>query len=184
MLATDVPQPEVVDKQGHRFLKVGLPQKMTEATFFALLYPTSTEHPMSSYKSIRADGLRGMEIEQDVVLWSQNEASWEYADIKTDARFAARREEAASIFVKSARFLEWSRFSFRVSEPVTAILTEEEARLVLSAPTEIIFTDGYMSRAGVYQTDQDRDLSNDRRVGQVDDSGQVTIAAGAFTIRR
>jgi hypothetical protein len=25
---------------------------------------------------------------------------------------------------------------------------------------------------------------NDRRVGQVDDSGQVTIPAGAFTIRR
>ena len=43
--------------------------------------------------------------------------------------------------------------------PICAILTEEEARLVLSVPTETIFTDGYMSRASVYQTDQDRDLS-------------------------
>jgi hypothetical protein len=139
---------------------------------------------MPSYKSIRTDDLTGMEIEHDVVLWSQNEASWEHAGMKTDARFAARREEPASIFVKSASFLEWSRFSFRANEPITAILTEKEARLVLSAPTEIIFTDGYMSKASVYQTDQDRDLSNDRRIGQVDDSGQITIPAGAFTIRR
>ena len=184
VLSSDVPQPEVVDKQGHRFLRVGLPQKMVEATFFALLYPTSTEHSMPSVTTIRKDDLMGIEIGSDIVLWSQNGASWEHAGMKTDARFAALREEPASVFVRSARFLEWSRFGFEADEPITAILMEREARLVLSAPTVIAFAGGYMGKASVYQTDQDRDQSNDRQAGQVGNDGQITLSAGAFTIRR
>jgi len=184
MLATDVPQPQAVDKQGHRFLKVGLPQKMAEATFLALLYPTSNEHPMPSAASIRTDTIIGMKVGKDAVIWNENGASWEHAGMKTNARFAAHREEPASVFVKMARFLEWSHFGFRASEPITAILTETEARLVLSAPTEITFSQGYMSEASIYQTDQDRDLSNDRRVGQVVDNRQITLPVGAFTIRK
>lgn len=184
MLSTDVPQPEVVDKQGHRFLKVGLPRKMEEAIFFALLYPTSTEHPMPSVTPVRTDALMGIKTGRDIVLWSQNAASWEHAGMQTDASFAACREVPASVFVRSAHFLEWRHFGFRADKPITAILAEKEARIVLSAPTTIIFLEDYMSRASVYQTDQDRDLHNDRRVGQVNDSGQITLPAGAFTIRR
>jgi len=183
MLATDMPQPEAVDKQRHRFLRVGLPQKATESTFFALLYPTSNEHPMPLVASIRTDAVMGMKVGRDVVLWNQNGASWEHAGMKTDARFAAHREKPASVFVKSARFLECPRFGFRASEPITAILTETEARLVLSAPTEISFPEGYMSKASIYQTDQDRDFSNDRVVGQVVNK-QITLPIGAFTIRK
>ena len=104
--------------------------------------------------------------------------------MKTDASFAACREMPASVFVKSAHFLEWGHFGFRADKPITAVLAEKEARIVLSAPTTIIFPEGYMSRASVYQTDQDRDSHNDRRVGEVNDSGQITLPAGAFTIRR
>lgn len=184
LLSSDLPQPEVVDKQGHRFLRVGLSQKMAEATFFALLYPTSAEHPMPSVTPIREENLMGIKVGEDIVLWNESDAAWEHSEMKTDARFAARREEPASVFVKSARYLELSHFGFRANESITAILMEKEARLVLSAPTEITFSEGYMSKASVYQTDQDRDLSNDRQVGQVGDSGQITLPAGAFTIRR
>ncbi|MFC1719142.1 heparinase II/III family protein [Candidatus Poribacteria bacterium] len=184
MLATDVPQPEVVDKQEHRFLRVGLSQKTVEATFFALLYPTSTEHSLPSVTTIRTDDLMGMEIGSDIVLWSQNGASWEHAGMKTDARFAAYREEPASAFVKSARLLEWTRFGFEANGPITAILTEKEARLVLSAPTVITFTGDYMGKAFVYQTDQDRDPSNDLMIQEIGADGSIDLPAGAYTIRR
>jgi hypothetical protein len=166
MLATDALQHNVVNKQGHRFLRVGLPQKVKEATFFALLYPTSAEHPMPSYKSIVTDSLIGIEVEHDFVLWNQSKESWNYVGTKTDARFVAIREAPASVFVKSAHFLEYSRLSFKSDKPITAILTEKEARIVLSAPTEITFSAGYMSEASVYETDQDRDSSNNIQVGQ------------------
>jgi hypothetical protein len=184
MLSTDTPKSEIVNKQGHRFLRVGSSQKMTEATFFALLYPTSTEHPMPSVTAIRTNGLLGIQTEHDTVIWNQNAASWEHAGMKTDARFAAYREESASVFVKSAHFLEYSHFGFKADESITAMLTEKEARIVLSASTKIAFSHGYMSKARVYQTDQDRDQSNDRQVGQVGDDGQITLSTGAFAIKR
>jgi hypothetical protein len=184
MLATDALQPEVVEKQGHRFLRVRLPRKVKEATFFALLHPTSAEHPMPSYRSITTDGLIGMEMEHDLVLWNRGKESWNYEGIETDARFLAARKRAASVFVKSASSLEWSGFGFKADKPITAILTDKEARIVLSESTEVIFSNGYMSKANVYKTDQDRDLSNDMQAGQVDDNGQIALSSGAFTIRR
>jgi len=184
ILATDVPQPEVVDKQGHRFLRVGLPQKATEATFFALLYPTSNEHPMPSVVPIRTDALMGIQVESDVVLWNQNGTLWEHTGMKTDAKFAALREDPISAFVKFARFLEWSHFGFEADKPITAILTEKEARLVLSAPAVITFAEDYIEKAFVYQTDQDRDPSNDMMIQEIGTDGSISLSAGAYTIRR
>jgi hypothetical protein len=184
MLATDAIQPAAVEKQGHRFLRVRLPQKAKEATFFALLHPTSAEHPMPSYSSITTDGLIGMEIEHDLALWNRGKESWNYEGIETDARFLAARKTAASVFVKSANFLEWSAFGFKADKPITAILTDKEARIVLSESTAVIFSNGYMNKAEVYQTDQDREPSNDIQVGQVDNNGQIALSPGAFTIRK
>ena len=104
--------------------------------------------------------------------------------MKTDARLAAYRRTPRAVFVKSARTLEAGPFAFRADQPVTAILTEAEARLTVSQPTVVDFGDGYLARGTVFETDQDRDLTNDRRVTAVDGNGRMSVPAGAFTIRQ
>jgi hypothetical protein len=56
--------------------------------------------------------------------------------------------------------------------------------LVLSAPTKITFSEGYMSKAIVYRTDQDRDPSNDLMIQEVGKGGIIALMEGAYTVRR
>ncbi|MFQ5809852.1 MAG: heparinase II/III family protein, partial [Armatimonadota bacterium] len=184
VLSPEAPRSQVVKKQGHTFLSVATPQKVDEATFFAVLYPTSAEHRMSTVTPVRTDSVVGAKVGDDVALWARGEEQWEHAGLKTDARFAACRSAPRSVLAKSARSVEWGGLGFRADQPVTAILTEDEARLVSSGPTSITFADGYLRSAGVYETDQDRDPANDKRVGKVDANGQVSLPAGAFTVRK
>jgi hypothetical protein len=184
MLSPEAPRSEVVEKQGHTFLSVATPQKVDEVTFLAVLYPTSAEHRMSPLTPVRADDLVGAKVGDDLVLWAHRDEQWEHAGLKTDARFAACRQAPQSVFVKSARSLAWGGLGFAADQPVTAILTEDEARLVSSQGVTLTFADGYLRSAAVYETDQDRDPSNDKRVGEVDGNGRVSLPAGAFTIRK
>ncbi len=183
VLSPEAPRSKVVSKQGHAFLSVATPQKVEEVTFFAVLYPTAAGNAAPAVTPVRTDALVGAKVGDDVVLWSLEEGAWEHAGMKTDAHFAACRQEPRSALVKSARSLEWGRIGFGADRPVTAILTDTEARLVLSDHTTLAFSDSYMRNGTVYETDQDRDPANDEPVGQVDATGRVRLGTGAFKVR-
>lgn len=156
---------------------------MPEARFLAVLCLMSETQAMPEVAPIRAEGILGCGVGDDVVLWAISAGEWQHGALKTDAALAAQRKTPRSVFVKSAQGLEASPFGFRAGRPITAVLGGAEARLVLAQPTEVHLLGGYMAGAQVYATDQDRDLANDRRVATVDDGGQVSLPAGAFTIR-
>jgi len=183
IISPDTPLSEIVRKQSHQLLTVATPQKVDEATFFAVLYPTPAGSTPPAVARIRTDALVGAEVGEDLALWSRQGGEWDHAGIKTDARFAACCQEPASVFVKSARSVQWGRLGLVADRPVTAILRESEARLVLPESTTLAFAGGYMSGASVYETDQDRDTTNDRRVGQVDEGGRISLPPGSFTAR-
>ncbi len=183
VISPEAPQSRVVKKQGHTFLSVAPPSPRPDAVFFAVLHPTSADRSVSPVAPTRTDTLVGARVGDDLVLWRQEAGEWEHGGLKADSQFAACRKEPLSVFAKSARSVQYSGLALTASQPITAILLEGEARLVLPAPTSISFGRGYMAGAAVYQTDQDRDLANDKRVGQVDGNGRVELPAGAFTIR-
>jgi hypothetical protein len=139
---------------------------------------------MPQVSPIRTDGLIGCDVGDDTVVWATSPGEWQHGPMKTDARLAAYRRTPRAVFVKSTRTLEAGLFAFRADQPVTAILTEAEARVTVSQHTTVDFADGYLARSVVFQTDQDRDLTNDRRVAAVDGSGRISVSAGAFTIRQ
>ncbi len=175
---------EPVEKNKHRFLRVTPRTRQREARFLALLYPTSRQHVLPRVSSVRTDDLVGCHVGDDTVLWATRPGQWHHGTVNTDARLAAIRQSPPAVFVKSATTLEAKPFAFRADQPVTAILTAVAARLTVRRPTTIIFGGGYLAGSTVFVTDQDRDLTNDRRVTQVDRHGKVTLPAGAFTLRR
>ena len=87
------------------------------------------------------------------------------------------------MLAKSATAVDGAPFGFSAGRPVTAVLTATEARVVTSQPTDMQFAKTYLAGAAVYETDQDRDRTNDRRVAQVDADGKVALLEGAFTVR-
>ena len=175
---------ESVEKNQHRFLRVVPATRGQEARFLALLYPTSQQHDMPQVSSIRTDALVGCSVGEDAVLWATSPGRWHYGTIETDAQLAAIRPTPGVVFVQSARMLHAKPFAFRANQPVTAILTAEAVRLTVRQPTTIQFGDRYLAGCTVFETDQDRNLANDRRVAVVDSQGNVSVPAGAFTLRR
>ena len=174
---------EPVEMNGHRFLRVTPQISHPEARFLALLYPTSPQHAMPRVSAIREDGLVGCNAGDDTVLWATLPGEWQHGPVKTDARLVALRRSPHAVFVKSAQMLEAERFAFRADRPVTAVLTAAEAHLTVSRPTVIEFGDGYLAGGIVFETDDDRDPTNDRRAAVVDGNSRVQVPAGAFKIR-
>ncbi len=174
---------EPVEKNGHRFLRVTPQIRQPEARFLALLYPTSPQHTMPRALAIRKDGLVGCDVGDDTVLWATSPGEWQHGPVKTDARLVAFRRAPRAVFVKSARMLEAEPFAFKADLPVTAVLTAAEARLTVSRPTVIEFGNDYLAGGIVFETDHDRDPTNDRRVAAVEGNSRVRVPAGAFTIR-
>ncbi|HUT92667.1 MAG TPA: heparinase II/III family protein [Thermoguttaceae bacterium] len=177
-------QMEPVEKNGHRFLRVTPRIRRREVRFLALLYPTSRQHTLPRVSPIRTDDLVGCDVGDDTVVWATSPGEWQHGPMKTDARLAAFRRTPRAVFVKSARTLEAETFALTADQAVTAILTEAEARLTVSQPTAVEFGDGYLAGGIVYETDQDRDPTNDRRIAAVDGNGRMSVPAGAFTIRQ
>jgi hypothetical protein len=174
---------EAVEKNGHRFLRVVPQAKGIEGRFLALLYPTSQDRAMPQVSPIRGDGVFGCEVGDDTVVWATSDGEWKHGPLRTDAELAAYGATPPAVLARSARMLEAPPFAFQADQPITAVLTESEARLVLNQPTEVNFAEGYLRGATVYRTDQDRDLANDERVAGVDATGSVSLPAGAFTVR-
>ena len=183
LLSPEAVRSEAVEKNGYRFLRVTPEADAPEARFLALLCPTSAANPMPDISPIRAEGLVGCQVGDDVVLWATGAGEWQHGALRTDAALFAQRKTPASVLAKSATAVDGAPFGFSAGRPVTAVLTATEARVVTSQPTDMQFAKTYLAGAAVYETDQDRDRTNDRRVAQVDADGKVALLEGAFTVR-
>jgi hypothetical protein len=175
---------EAVPKHNHLFLRATPNQRRPEETFLAVLTPMPLGRTAPAVERIEADSLIGCAVGEDLVLWNKAQGPWTYKHVKTDAELAACRTAPVCALAKRATFLESPGLGFRADQPLTAILTESEARLVCSVPVSIAFAPGYLAEATVYVTHQDRDAANDIQVGKVDVQGKVSLPVGAFTVRK
>jgi len=175
---------QAVAKNRHKFLQVDLAQSAVRSVWFALLQPLAKGQPMPAVTDLTKGELTGFAMGSDRVLWHEGDGAWESGGLATDARLAAARQEPVSVMVRGATSVKWQALGLTSDQTLTAVLTAEEARLVLDKPARVTLANGYLPGAKVYATDQDRDPANDRQVGQVGAAGQVELAAGAVTIRR
>lgn len=175
---------QAVDKNRHKFLQVDATQPAARSVWFALLQPLAQGQAMPAVTDLTAGELTGFAMGGDRVLWHEGDGGWQSGGLATDARLAAAREEPVAVMVRGATTVRWQALGLTADQPLTAVLTPSEARLVLTAPTQVTLAEGYLRGARIVATDQDRDPGNDRLLGTVDDGGRASLPVGAVTLRR